>query len=131
MNDKALVSEEQAIEALESMDDFARMDSGVDARGARELLRRFITQAALGVGGWRPMDSAPRDGTRIIASTSWGVEVVKWCDGATFDQFGPGEGWIGVEQDSTCLPPNYRRDTPQCPPTSWQPIPPPPSSEEG
>ena len=35
----------QALEALDSMDDYARMEVGVDAMGPRETLRKFIEQA--------------------------------------------------------------------------------------
>lgn len=36
----------QALEALDAMDDFARMEVGVDAHGPRETLRKFIEQAS-------------------------------------------------------------------------------------
>jgi hypothetical protein len=38
------VTKEQALAALDDMDDFARMQTGVDAIGARETLIRFIEQ---------------------------------------------------------------------------------------
>ena len=40
------VTIEQAREALDSLDDFARMDNGVDAHGPRGVLERFIAQQA-------------------------------------------------------------------------------------
>lgn len=40
------VTKEQALKALEDMDDFAGMAVSVNAFGARETLRRFIEQAA-------------------------------------------------------------------------------------
>lgn len=40
------VTREQALEALDAMDDYARMDTGVDAKGPREVLRRFIEGTA-------------------------------------------------------------------------------------
>lgn len=39
------VSADQAAEALDSLDDYARMDLGVDAAGPRGVLERFIAQA--------------------------------------------------------------------------------------
>jgi hypothetical protein len=39
-------SKQQALEALDSMDDFARMTLGVDAAGPREVLRRYIESTA-------------------------------------------------------------------------------------
>lgn len=38
------VTKEQALAALDGLDDFARMDSGVNATGATDLLKRFIEQ---------------------------------------------------------------------------------------
>ena len=38
------VTVEHAREALEDMDDYARMDAGVDAKGPREVLERFIAE---------------------------------------------------------------------------------------
>ena len=38
------VTIEQALEALDSLDSFARMDLGVDAQGPRETLRKYIEQ---------------------------------------------------------------------------------------
>lgn len=34
----------EALEALDSMDDYARMDCGVDAHGPRNVLKSFIEQ---------------------------------------------------------------------------------------
>lgn len=39
------ITKDAAREALDSMDDFARMDAGVDASGPRGVLERFIAQA--------------------------------------------------------------------------------------
>lgn len=41
----ALVSPNQAAEALDSLDDCARMNLGVDAHGPRSVLERFIAQS--------------------------------------------------------------------------------------
>lgn len=45
-----LVTREQALDALEDMDDFARMTAGVDAMGPRETLRQFINERAPAAG---------------------------------------------------------------------------------
>ena len=76
--------------------------------------------------GWRLIETAPKDGTRVLGTTRFGVEMVKWCKGEKADDYGPHPGWIGVEQDSTCLPPNFRRPEPQFQPTHWRPLPAPP-----
>jgi len=38
------VTKEQALEALESMDDYARMEIGVTAQGPYNVLKKFIEQ---------------------------------------------------------------------------------------
>lgn len=44
MSEAKPVTVERAREALEDMDDYARMDAGVDAKGPREVLERFIAE---------------------------------------------------------------------------------------
>lgn len=44
MSEVKPVTVEHAREALEDMDDYARMDAGVDAKGPRETLERFIAE---------------------------------------------------------------------------------------
>ncbi|MBM62182.1 MAG: hypothetical protein CL484_04455 [Acidobacteria bacterium] len=79
------------------------------------------------LAGWQPIETAPKDGTDIDAVTPHGVEVVRWCSW-NGSEYAPGDGWIGIEQDSTCLPPNYRRPKAQCQPTLWRPRPLPPTN---
>ena len=63
--------------------------------------------------GWRPIETAPRDGTEVLANTSGlGRVVVYWDDGES--QWGTGLGYLD-------------RDAP----THWMPLPPPPTSAEG
>lgn len=44
MSEMKPVTPEHTREALEDMDDYARMDAGVDAKGPREVLERFIAE---------------------------------------------------------------------------------------
>ena len=81
---------------------------------------------ALLYGKWQTIETAPKDGKNIIGFTGHGVEVVRWCDW-NGREYAPGDGWIGVEQDSTCLTPNYRREKAQHQPTHWMPLPNPPN----
>ena len=48
----AFITKEEALSALSSLDDYARMDIGVDAWGTRTMLERFILQAQHGTVGW-------------------------------------------------------------------------------
>lgn len=40
-----MITQQQALEALDNMDDYARM-AGIDAKGPREVLRQYIQQSA-------------------------------------------------------------------------------------
>lgn len=42
---QSLITKKEALEALDSMDDYARMEVGVDAMGPRTVLERFILQS--------------------------------------------------------------------------------------
>ena len=57
--------------------------------------------------GWLPMESAPRDGSRILAWFSYGPEVVNWK-----------YGWWHHKLDRECHEP-----------THWRPLPAPPARE--
>ena len=63
--------------------------------------------------GWRPISTAPRDGTEVLADTSGlGRVVVYWDDEES--QWGTGLGYLDRGA-----------------PTHWMPLPPPPTSAEG
>ena len=63
--------------------------------------------------GWRPIETAPRDGTEVLANTSGlGRVVVYWDDEES--QWGTGLGYLDRGA-----------------PTHWMPLPPPPTSAEG
>lgn len=97
-------------------------------------------QAALGVGGWRSMDSAPKGGGAkyrtdpawvepplILLSFPGGEQSVAYWDWYYAEGgcgFTDGHGWC--ERISGELVHNHYGL-----PTGWQPLPPPPSSEEG
>jgi hypothetical protein len=64
----------QALEALDDMDDYARMTLGVDAFGPREVLRRFIESAALPAAQPEPV-------AEVLSWTSgsyWRNYKLKW-----------------------------------------------------
>jgi len=49
------VTVQQARDALDNMDDYARMDAGVDAIGARGVLERFIEEAQVSTSAQPPL----------------------------------------------------------------------------
>ena len=58
------ITDKQAMNALESLDDYARMDIGVAAHGPHAVLRAFILQHATTVGLDR-MTRAELDDSRV------------------------------------------------------------------
>ena len=69
--------------------------------------------------GWRPIESAPRDGTAILGWADGSFAVVHWVD------WGRGDGdWQLTETGS------FADDGPWWP-THWQPLPPPPEPGDG
>lgn len=73
------------------------------------------------VGGWQPIESAPKDGTEILATTfrasyqSWETKIVSWTD-----KYGDDYKWIQESNSGTddLIPKTHF--------THWQPLPPPP-----
>ncbi len=97
-----------------------------DSKGWRStvvpLYRRTSPPGGDGEGGWRPIESAPKDGTSFLAACeiintmtkqSWWVMVVLWCD----DETG--------ELDSDCDP-GFALD--DC--SHWMPLPAAPTPEQ-
>lgn len=82
---------------------------------------------------WQAIESAPRDGQRIIGFTPFGVEMVRFAEAQSLpsimgdDARGWQSGWWGVEQDSDCQPEFHsplRGVIPEkSQPTHWMPLP--------
>lgn len=99
------------------------------AAGRREFaadLRLLLEEVG---SGWRPIETAPKDGRRILATGqredgTWWTHAVHWGD----DGGGPDED--GEEFWSWCVfvgdPCNWRPGA-----THWRPLPSPPTNKEG
>lgn len=81
---------------------------------------------------WRDMESAPKDGTRILADCGavyrkpYAVRVLLWYDALQWEgEYGPDSGWILDLPDETIDAEFVERD-----PTHWMPLPEPPSEGE-
>lgn len=69
--------------------------------------------------GWRPIESAPKDGTKILIFEPEGeIAIVSYVGAASYGDF-PWKIWGGYS--------SYRIDVP----TRWQPLPPPPEERKG
>lgn len=64
---------------------------------------------------WQPIETAPKDGRRIIIGYDDVVAIVKW----------EGSGWCENDYDNLWHGPDMFFGGP----THWQPLPPPPESE--
>ena len=71
--------------------------------------------------GWRPIETAPKDGTAIIVGAPCApsaVDVVQWCADCWF------RGWLAGGHRSDCYGPSFE-------PTHWMPLPDAPVQPEG
>lgn len=69
------------------------------------------------------MDAAPKDGTRVLGLTSFGVEPVKWHE-SILEEYDVESGWVGTEQDSQCLVAVHtHRGVAKNQPTKWMHLP--------
>ena len=74
------VTVERAREALEDMDDYARMDAGVDAKGPREVLERFIAEHERVMAELRKLSASLKvDAAALRRDGVWG------CCGSTYE----------------------------------------------
>jgi hypothetical protein len=85
---------------------------------------------------WRPIDTAPKDGTVVLLSCSRGPALACW----SHEECGPGvsgyvqyAGWFAVSSDKILLDEGgdtgagYRLEVPN--PTHWMPVPEPPTCD--
>lgn len=134
-NKAAVASEERVLRACNAYDDARDGEDRAEYPAMHAAL-----QAALGVGGWRPMDSAPKGGgAEFTSDPAWvepplillsflgGEQCVAYWDWYYAEGgggFTDGHGWC---ERISGEPVHHHYGLP----TGWQPLPPPPSSEEG
>jgi len=70
--------------------------------------------------GWQPIETAPRDGTRILAWDGVDQWIVHWQDCSGVSELAPSMGWA-THYDCGCMA--YDQEFP----THWMPLPPPPA----
>lgn len=100
-------------EALDALDTLEAQLEAVGAGGVSGPLMGRAAPPTAQAEGWRPISTAPRDGTEVLADTSGlGRVVVYWDDEES--QWGAGLGYLDRGA-----------------PTHWMPLPPPPTSAEG
>lgn len=58
---------------------------------------------------WQPMETAPKDGTLILALASWGMFITEWGTGGCVDGWGVRDSCCGSYEDQK--------------PTHWMPLP--------
>ena len=125
----------------------AELESELEAIGAGGVSGPLVGRTAPPTAqaeGWRPIETAPKDGTEILlhapacdykgtnvkARTTYGhwrapsdTPRIKYQDG-----FAPEPEWEDFEPFWASWDGGF---TEECPPTHWMPLPPPPTSAEG
>lgn len=93
------------------------------ARAALATLSALPTQ-------WRPIETAPKDGTDILGWNSEGCEIMRHdeADGGGPEQPSVRAGWIGAFAFPGCSEGRYESE-PQGQPTHWMPLPPMPGAQ--
>lgn len=95
---------------------------------SREKMARQMAEEAAEarpMSEWQPIETAPRDGEKILVSTDSGsINVVRWSDEAEFEQCSTAPGW----QIWACEDCWYSVALEFSEATHWMPLPPPPSS---
>ena len=99
---------------------------------ARAILTALDAAGMAVVPGWQPIETAPNDGTRILANCGteyqppWAVRVLLWYDALQWEgEYGPDSGWIKDLPDETTDAEFTEHD-----PSHWMPLPDPPASKE-
>lgn len=85
-----------------------------------EVLIKRLEEALAQIPRWQPIETAPKDGTRILVATKYGIEVAEWEERAP--QWGVVPAWIGMGLST------YEEDR-ELTPTHWMPLPPPPETK--
>lgn len=76
---------------------------------------------------WQPIETAPRDGTKILVFTHReNVEISKWFE-SYFDEYEPVEGTEYFRKVRRKYTEGWNSNTP----THWRPLPAPPAEKEG
>jgi hypothetical protein len=90
-------------------------------RGRRDAMLALLRASAAKEDVWRPIETAPKDGTRVILGwPGGGVRYGFYLDNSRTSP--PWAGWRG---------PSMELPFPSPPPTHWQPLPAPPSAAPG
>lgn len=80
-------------------------------------ISRVLREAA--DGGWRPIETAPKDGTLLILTNGGWVKEGWWSTSIWLGRKGP--GWV-IDDEREC---GFTQDDV----THWRPLPPPPATE--
>ena len=111
----------RCVEALRELRGVAHTPGGITLAAVIDDTLAFLpasAQATAKVQQWRPIETAPKDGTEIILSREARVTSGLWFDMGGDDE--GAEGWSGwVSQDGGF--------SEEHPPTNWMPLPEPPT----
>ena len=115
----------QAVIAL--LDRIAELESELEAVGAGGVSGPLVGRAAPPTAqaeGWRPIETAPKDGALIVLGVRNGVWLGKYVP-VYQSGYRPENPWSSMLLNHDHMAERYTR------PTHWMPLPPPPTSAEG
>lgn len=101
----------EAVERVNHAIYMGAVSAAMELRKERDALQAQLSALPVAPDGWRTMDSAPRDGTRIIAGWYGGAEpeIVRW-------DYSP----VHHRSGELCWTDGYHH---YCEPRGWQPLP--------
>jgi hypothetical protein len=99
----------------------AHWDGCWEARGHHECaIARLRATVGRSIEGWRPIESAPKDGGRVMLTGERGwIVLASWSEDAAFPECEHRPGW----QVSECDDCWYSRSLEPAEPTHWMPLP--------
>ena len=129
-HDRALEAAARAIWAADGLD--RDDDNGWDGQAVSEHTRNMVRAEARAAvtaylaeagDGWRDIETAPKDGTRVLLYPG-GAFTARWSEECQFGQFKNAPGWQIFE----CEDPFY--SVAEDKPTHWMPLPAPPAAAQ-
>lgn len=119
------ITDKERAEALDALEELTELAFGVGGKTDNDILylRKTIRKAleTPRADAWQPIETAPKDGTRILTIGEEGFAITKWKDDLQM--------WFKYYTTSKC---NLKKPVgnPLYKPTHWMPLPQPPKDNQ-
>lgn len=122
MSDKEFITDERVAEALDEFNFCEEENSHENpcctvSAEAKQTIQHVLREYQ----GWQPIETAPKDGTKVLLTNGSWVETARW---ANCDERFEGENWQWLLVD--CEDGYYNVTAEPNEPTHWMPLPEPP-----